>query len=218
METRKRSRGGSSSKGEDGGDLLERFTKTAAMGVPVSSLMSIERLADQGLDGICVVFEGLVGLAYDICSQGSNRDDMLRALLDCVEFMVLTKEQICTRDRLKLTSIREVAVRFENTVNEFKDKIDYRALSIFMEDKIGNKALNKNGPICSEFNKIKARLFRGSQMTWEEREKLITQLLKNVSDKRHGFLVEGRAEIRGYQDMSDQELKAWSTLAGELLD
>lgn len=196
-------------------EQLEAFHKTVALDVPVSSVLSLSGLVEQDIDGLTEVLRGLVNLAEALTSEG-RREDIQRSLLDIVEFLVVAKEKLCTEDATKLPALRKLVSQFETLVNNVKAKIDYRALSVFMENKIGDAGLDKNGPICSEFNLIKSKLFRCTTMSWDEREKMIDDLLHSVNEKRRGFLVEGRAAVRGYRDMSDQELRGWYTLATEL--
>ncbi|GBG33437.1 Hypothetical Protein FCC1311_096602 [Hondaea fermentalgiana] len=196
-------------------EQLESFNKTVALNVPVSTILPLSGLAEQEIDGLTEVLNGLVLLAETLASEG-RREDIQRALLDVAEFLVVAKDKLCTQDEGKLPPLRKLVSHYESLVEKAKSKIDYRALSIFMENKIGETSVDKNGPICSEFNRIKSRLNRCTNMTWDEREKMIDDLLRSVKDKRRGFLVEGRDSIRGYRDMSDRELQGWFTLATEL--
>lgn len=200
----------------DNSQQLEAFTRSVGLGVPVSTILSIQALCKvTDLDGLIVIFQGLLSLCEDLMDARASNEQIERAIFDVIEFIVGCQDTLCTRDRGKLIVVRGLIVRFETLVSNSKKQLDYRMFSLFMENKIGETAIGA-GPVCSEFNKIKSKLFRACELSWEERERVIEQLVSNVSDKRRGYLMEGRDEVRGYCDMSDKEIQGWATLASEL--
>jgi len=196
--------------------LLASFRKTLTVGVPVSTVLNISHLARSlEAEQLAEVLAGLIGLGEQLASSGTV-EHIQCALLDVVELLSAGKEELCTRDTGLLPKLRELIKRFEDLVKKAKGRVDYRVLSIFMDNAIGDNKLGTGGSVTSEFNKIKSKLYRAHTMTWEERDQVIERLLSNVTDKHRGDLLDGSPEARGYRNMSDVELNGWLTLAGEL--
>jgi len=164
---------------------------------------------------LTVMFEGLVDVAERF-SHDENLDFLQCSLLDIIEFISVNHDALCVKERPRLVPLRKITIRFETLIEKIKSKIDYRVFSIFMENCVGGVSLTPSGPLVSPFNRFKSKLFRASMLSWVERETLIQGLLRNVSAKRHLSMIEGRHEVRGYQDMSDTEIQGWATLAGEM--
>jgi len=142
-----------------------------------------------------------------------------KAILDLLEFLCASESElsvVAENPKEEMAAARETVSSVEDLVEQAKLVLDSRVFSIFMENQFGEAVLSKNGALGSKFSKIKAKVFRGSELSWEKREEIIENLLGNVNEKRRGYLIDGREEVRGYKDMSDKELLGWSMLASEL--
>lgn len=152
-----------------------------------------------------------------------NAEEQLKiqtAVLDVAEFITANHTEMCSKDISVLKLLRPCLSSFEKLVQNLKQEnlIDYRVLSLFMDNTIGEKRFYPVGPMASIFRKTKSKAFRAVECTWDERERIMEKMLNLVPDKRRQFLTAGRSEIRGYKDMSDQELKAWFTFGLEIHD
>mmetsp|Transcript_20933 Transcript_20933/g.25398 ORF Transcript_20933/g.25398 Transcript_20933/m.25398 type:complete len:235 (+) Transcript_20933:160-864(+) len=198
-------------------ERLEAFKKTIKLGSPISTVISISSLDKiSDLDDMVTVFEGLVDVAESLSKTG-DPTTIQTAILDVAEFMAQNEKRLCTTNLEILPKLRKTVKRFEELVKKLKSKIDYRVISIFMDNDLGGAKVTQTGTMGSLFRRIKGKIFRCETMTWEERNTILDHMLIAVNDKRRAFLTEGRPAVRGYKDMSDEELRAWSTFANEIL-
>mmetsp|Transcript_14409 Transcript_14409/g.16362 ORF Transcript_14409/g.16362 Transcript_14409/m.16362 type:complete len:234 (+) Transcript_14409:249-950(+) len=201
----------------DSDERLKAFERTLQLGVPVSTVISISSLDQIGdLGDLSTVFQGLVNVVESLSKSG-DLNAIQTSILDVTEFMAQNEKRLCTTDATILVGLRKTVSRFEELVKKLKSKIDYRVISIFMDNDLGGAKVTQTGTMGSLFRRIKGKIFRCETLTWEERDKLLDHMLSAVNDKRRAFLTEGRPAVRGYKDMSDEELRAWCTFANEIL-
>ena len=226
--------------------ILKRLNEVAESGEPISESLEIKTLSDikqeQSLvEALKILVSTCHRISKPLLSDSSNSESKNEkssgenaaneelstlklktqtALLDVAEFITTNHTELCSKHVETLKLLRPVITDFESLVQKLRDakQIDFRAISLFMDNTVGEKKFFPVGPMGSIFRKTKSKAFRAVECTWEEREKMMEKMLNLVPDKRRHFLTAGRSEIRGYKDMSDQELKAWLTFGLEIHD
>lgn len=163
------------------------------------------------------ILKSLIHILENIVNKGLDTKIQC-ALFDVAEYITTYSNKLCSKNVAILVELRPLFISFENIVDNLikENKIDKRLLQIFLNNTIGSKKFFVEGAVGSIFRKTKSKIFRAVDLTWEEREKSIENMVKDVPERRRRILILGRAPVRGYSEMSDRELWAWAQFSKEI--